>query len=307
MNPLRLIGKYWKAILSFLLLPVLGSWFADEARDGLYFALGWRTPVVGRPDVTIPAAGAGLLAAAALAVHAGRELFRPRNAHVGLKGESTPHPHVVLFLSHLTIPDGQHRGGVPPGLDLTGALDADLATLRERKTADDPRQRLRWQWEMPLSGLFPHRTVLRSVTLVCSEQSLPQAPWFAALVADRYRAAFPRLGPGQVRLLLRTADGIDLLSCPSAVGAAALPARAAWNFEAFDELHTGLVAMLAAFAREGKPETGVIFDVTGGQKPNSIVAALVTWNRRAKFQYVRTDMPSEVRVYDLVADPVGGE
>jgi len=49
----------------------------------------------------------------------------------------------------------------------------------------------------------------------------------------------------------------------------------------------------------------VILDVTGGQKPNSVVVALLTVNRRAKFQYVQTAGRHAVIADDLVTDVVG--
>src|SRR5439155_265476 len=117
-----------------------------------------------------------------------------------------------------------------------------------------------------------------------------------------YVAQFPHLKSDQVRLLIhKERKEIDLIACPDE--GAKVPHEAAWDFETFDNLFDGLEKMLDRFKQEGKDESEVMFDVTGGQKPNSIVAALVTVNRHAKFQYVRTNDPSKVKAYDLIADP----
>jgi hypothetical protein len=54
-----------------------------------------------------------------------------------------------------------------------------------------------------LSGLAKHQTVLRSVTLICSPQSLLQAHWFAAIVTDIYRGEFPILNQTSVQIILK--------------------------------------------------------------------------------------------------------
>lgn len=43
----------------------------------------------------------------------------------------------------------------------------------------------------------------------------------------------------------------------------------------------------------------------GRQGDLPVVGALLTVNRRAKFQYVQTNTPCEVISYDLMTDPVG--
>ena len=52
--------------------------------------------------------------------------------------------------------------------------------------------------------------------------------------------------------------------------------------------------------RKGIPESEIMVDFTGGQKPSSVVAAAVTFNRRVKAQYVQTNRPWNVVSYDLI-------
>ena len=53
--------KYGRAVVSLMFIPIFGSWLADELRDGLYYAWGWREPPPGWAWWTVPAADAGLL------------------------------------------------------------------------------------------------------------------------------------------------------------------------------------------------------------------------------------------------------
>ncbi|OWK41132.1 hypothetical protein [Fimbriiglobus ruber] len=305
----RSLLRYWKPFLTVLVLPVAGNVFAGELRDLVYTGFGWKDPAH-YLWWTTGIAGALVLAMSAVAVLVGRDLFRPHNIALGPRRNPHPHPHVVLFLSNLNTAHGRFDAGVPDGLSLSGDLDADLRELVRRKNPKDLRHgeaAVRWPWEMSLRGLFQHRGALRSVTLVCSRESLVQAHWFARLLTDRYAAAFPHLlNPDHVRLLVRAGRSVALSACPTTgEGCAGDPAVMAWDFEDYDELYGGLVAMMDQFAREGTRDTDVMVDVTGGQKPNSVVGALLTVNRRAKFQYVQTNTPNEVIAYDLMTDPVG--
>lgn len=299
------LARYWKAFLTLLFLPVFGSWFADEARDLIYYEWGWKEPL-GWPRATTGTAFGLLVAAALLAVWATRELFRPRNVVLASRRNPAPHPHLVLFLSNLHARAGTWNGGVPTGLELTGNLEHDLAEMVRRKSKDrlNPGEsEVRWLWEMPLRGLHQHAAVLRGVTLVCSKESLSQAHWFAQLLTGTYEAAFPKLRLAAVRLLVREGKTVRLDTCPAdGKGCGDNPAERAWDFEEFDELFRALEKMAELFESEGVRERDIMIDVTGGQKPNSIVGAMLTVNRRIKFQYVQTNTPYEVIAYDLMTD-----
>ena len=287
---MRLQSLYWKAGLSLLFVPVLGSWFASEFRELIYGWCGWKTPD-GYPLATTVPLGILLLVAVVLAAFTTRDLFRPRNIALGRRRSPEPHAHLILFLSKLPTNSWKFVDGVPEWLTLTGRLDDDFKELLRLKCAEKPPPP--WQWEMPLRGLYHHRAVLQSVTLVCSKESLEQAPWFVRLLTDRFQREFPRLTPDGIRLLAHGGRRVPLPAPP-----AAAPGTH-WDFENYEELYLGLTQLMDAQVRERVPEAEVMIDVTGGQKPNSIVGALLTVNRGTKFQYVQTNTPYEVVVYDL--------
>jgi len=278
----------WKAFVTLLFLPVIGNVFAGELRDLVYTGFGWKEPA-GYLMWTTLVSGGLLLASVFVAVAFGRELFRPRDVAIGARKTAAPHPHVVVFLSALD-PRGTFVEGVPDGLALTTDLSADLEEMVRRKPA------IRWPREMPLRGLYHHREALTSVTLICSKESLPQAGWFVALLG-RYAAAFPRLTSDACRLLLHSGVRVPVSAAP--------PADASWDFEDYQQLFDGLNRMMGRFARAGVREPDVMLDVTGGQKTNTVVGAILTVNRRSKFQYVQTNPPHAVIAYDLVADTAG--
>jgi hypothetical protein len=300
-----ILGRYWKAALSALLLPVVGNVFAGELRDLMYTWFGWKEPAW-YLWLTAALTGVSFFTLAALTVFFGRDLFAPRNVALGPNINPAPHPHVVLFLSALPLKSGKFADGVPELLPLTGDLDRDFLQMTQLKDREPKDGGVRWLWEMPLRALHHHRNQLRSVTLVCSRESLPQAPWFAALLDVRYAAAFPHLGREAVRLLVHSGADVALEPCPpSTTDAPPATDHRGWDFEEYNELYDGLIGMMNVFQREGMREREVILDVTGGQKPNSVVGALLTVNRRAKFQYVQTGKANAIIAYDHVTDPAG--
>ena len=72
-----------------------------------------------------------------------------------------------------------------------------------------------------------------------------------------------------------------------------------WDFEAFDDLSRALLHRLRMFKRMEVNEKEIMIDFTGGQKVTSVVAAMVTINRRVKTQYVQTNRPWNVAGYDI--------
>lgn len=287
----------WKLFISLLLLPVVGNIFSTELRELLYAWFGWKkaeSPFLGQTTLVSGILFAGLVA---MAVRFGRELLRPKNIALGPKAVPDPLPHLVLFLSNIRPDPKRFRDDMTPAwLDLPDTLAAAFDTLVQHKPNNT------WAWEMPLRAAYHHRTALRSVTLVCSQESRPQAQLFAVLLTKKYQADFPHLKADAIRLLAREGTGVKLLPC---AGGVATTSTADWGFEEYDELYDGLTQMMDVLVKEGVREREVVVDVTGGQKPNSIVGALLTVNRRTQFQYVQTGNTNEVIAYDLVTDATG--
>lgn len=60
--------------------------------------------------------------------------------------------------------------------------------------------------------------------------------------------------------------------------------------------------LMQEFSRRGINDKDIVIDITGGQKPNSVVGAVVTFNRRIKAQYVQTEGDNAIIQYDVVHD-----
>ena len=61
--------------------------------------------------------------------------------------------------------------------------------------------------------------------------------------------------------------------------------------------------LLREFRSKEYAEKDIMIDITGGQKPTSIVGAAMTFNLKIKAQYVQTNKPWGVRSYDVVLSP----
>lgn len=220
-----------------------------------------------------------------------RRAFLPPRTRL-LANEPAEHrKHLVLFLSNL--PDHlAQSAGIPDGLMLSNDLEQDLLMIEEHKRRKPLDPIARWSWEMPLRAIREHLGVLESVTLICSRESLPQAPLFLS-ICGRYRQLeqinFDLLAQDRSRPVLRS--GRDLPALDSCEG---------WDFESFDQLSRALWTLLKKFRKRKYPDDEIMIDFTGGQKVTSIVAATMTFNRQIKAQYVQTNDPWRVLSYDVV-------
>lgn len=208
-----------------------------------------------------------------------------------------PKQHLVLFLSLLTDP-GSKTTGIPPWVSLTGNLERDLLDLEAKKRGDPPK---RWSWEMPLRAIWHHlpetapEKILKSVTVVCSDKSLGQAPFFFENVITKY----PELHHLDFFLLVSDKGcwrlvQVDLDSFPS------LQSYKAPNFENCPALHSCFHFLFKEFRRLQFQEHEVVVDFTGGQKVTSGVAMLMTFNRQIKAQYIQTEEPWSIQWFDIV-------
>jgi hypothetical protein len=135
------------------------------------------------------------------------------------------------------------------------------------------------------------------VILVCSQDSLKEAPFFAD-VLQRYRV------PKEAAHVLVRHDGKDtILPCDQAKGN---PGLHGYDFERFDELSVALINLFRILAKQQKArDHQIMVDFTGGQKVTSVVAAAVTFNREIQTQYVQTGGNHEVLGYDVILDLPG--
>ncbi len=224
----------------------------------------------------------------------GTVLFRPRTRH--LKDEpARPSKHLVLFLSYLPgeLRDLEKTGGVPAQLPLMFQdVAADLAIMEANK-----KRKVYWSWEMPLRAIWEHAKsrTLEDVTLICSTKSLAQLPLFIE-ICQKY-PQFVDLRYYVLVCMNNNGQLIDLKNFDPSIRD-----YQGWDFERFDHLSEALWDLLDEFDRRGFRESDIMIDFTGGKKVTSVVAALITYNRQVKAQYVDTET-CQVLSYDIVIPP----
>ncbi len=150
---------------------------------------------------------------------------------------------------------------------------------------------------MPLRAIYHHLGILESVTIICSKESLGQVHLFLN-ICKKYTQL------EKITFLLLTLkkgrpEVVDtqLLSPENIFQARDVAKFEGLDFENFDQLTDALLCLIRKFKHA---ENDIMIDITGGQKPTSIVGASVTFNQKIKAQYVQTGGENEVRSYDVV-------
>lgn len=215
---------------------------------------------------------------------------------------SEPCRHIVWLLSTVTINNEPwlSNHGLPeclPACDDRGrTLAEDWELLKDKK--------VRWNWEMLGHGIQPHASATDPtvVTLLCSRESLPQAGWAAAMLR-RYRefvnvtvrvwTVVKQDGKKQYEMV---ESDDSLLGDPQACDGV--------PFNDFDKLSIAVSHLLKYIhEQDGAPAKTITMDITGGQKPASLVAGAVTFRGESKTQYVDTGGTKPVFEYDVMIDP----
>lgn len=283
MNRFRLAWSEKIPWIAGALTVLSGSWAADGIKDGIE---AWiKGEAFNILYITRGIYICIFVVAAIWLYHMRQRLFQPRTRFV--RNESPEkREHLVLFLSHLDTRRGKFHDGVPEGITLTDDLDIDLDTLVAWKQQGKPY----WSWEMPLRGIKHHLGRVRTITIICSPESIQQVHWFGEILA-RYQV-FRGL---EVRVFVEEEARPVLVVCPPAP----LPQKG-WDFEQFDDLSRAVVELLQEFRKQRITDNQIMIDFTGGQKVTSVVAASVTFNRAIKAQYVQTNPPHAVISYDVL-------
>lgn len=266
------------------LVALTASWAADGTKE--IFETWVTGEVIEVWMVITRVAYVLLFIAAVIWLYRVRNMFfRPRTR--GLRSESPEkREHLILFLSNLDTRRGPFHNGVPEGITLTGDLEKDLAALVDHKE----RTRQYWPWEMLLRAIRHHMERLRTITIICSPESLQQVHWFGQVLMS-----YDCLRGVSVHVFLQGNDRPVLAECPNEP-----MTEGGWDFEQFDALSRGIVYLLEEFKKQHVADDQIMIDLTGGQKPTSVVAASVTFNRMIKVQYVQTNAPHAVISYDIV-------
>lgn len=213
-----------------------------------------------------------------------KRIFQPPTRF--LRNESPEkREHLVLFLSNLDTNRLALSDRVPRDISLTGDLEEDLAALMSWKQ----QVRQYWPWEMPLRSIKHHLGRLKTITIICSPESIRQVHWFAQVLAY-----YDVLKDVAIRVFIQDGNRPALIICPTT-----LLSQGGWEFEQFDQLSRAVWHLLREFKRQRVADNQIMIDFTGGQKVTSVVAASVTFNRTIKAQYVQTNWPHDVISYDI--------
>ena len=217
------------------------------------------------------------------------KFFAPRTRFFS---DKTPEQrkHLVIFLSSLSK-NLETTEGIPEGLTITGDMVKDIDALVKLKTHQS-----NWSWEMPLRAIMHHTEPtrigpLRTVTIICSKESIHQASFFYKICRQYDRlegVVFQILCKKNQKLQLEPLRGIDTTSAQG------------FDFESFDELSEGMGFLLRKFRRRGIRGSEIMIDITGGQKPTSVIGAAMTFNQEINAQYIQTNHPWNVKSYDVI-------
>lgn len=215
------------------------------------------------------------------------KLFPPRTRYFRNR-DAEKRRHLILFLSYIRR-ELEQSGGIPEGLELSGDIEADIRQIELFK-----KGKPNWPWEMPIRAIRHHLDApLETVTLVCSKESVCQASLFLS-ICDRYEC-FKKLSFNML-----AAEDDDKVSFRPLITPADACVCKGFDFESFDELTRAVWYLLRQFKDRGYRDRDIMIDITGGQKPTSIVGAAVTFNRKIKAQYIQTNDPWEVLSYDVI-------
>lgn len=222
-----------------------------------------------------------------------RGTFFPPRTRLLKNEDAEKRKHLFLFLSFIT-PETEKTNGIPDNLTLLfSSLGEDLNIIKKRKEIDI----FWWKWEMPFRAIYHHLGILESVTIICSKESLGQVHLFLN-ICKKY-TELERVNFLLLTLKKKYPEVVDmqLLSPGNIFHSQDVSRFEGLDFENFDQLTDALLYLIRKFKHAEKE---IMIDITGGQKPTSIVGASVTFNQKIKAQYVQTGSENKVRSYDVV-------
>ncbi len=231
-----------------------------------------------------------------------RDFFLPRTRRLS-KEETEKRKHLALFLSNLP-PDQVKNAGVPKELKLTQDINKDIEECERLKQKDPP---IKWQWEMPLRAIRHHLETLKTVTVICSKESILQVNLFLE-ICKKYTSLEKRIfyvlaqKSGRTELICVSSppDTNPLKDYDSESFKKRVDSLQGYDFEDFDKIVDAMDSLRREFDNKEYSEKDIMIDITGGQKPTSIVGAAMTFNLKIKAQYVQTNNPWHVISYDVI-------
>ncbi len=153
-----------------------------------------------------------------------------------------------------------------------------------------------WPWEVLFRMVHYHRDALQRVVLVCSRQTIADAPLFGQLFSrfvgqgswperPQLEVLIPRRGSFATvgtDYAFRADDGFDF-------------------HDDFAQISLGIQHVISGLEHDGYRKSDIAIDFTGGTKVTSIVAAGLTFNNSIQAQHVRyREGDLQVVGYDMV-------
>ena len=267
-NPLqkRIQSEAIKSLISNFLGNEHFSWIALGIAVSLALLSGWVT--AGISNLLLPHGdkvqglwqlALSIVIFAAIGFYLNRKIEKSEKIRVNV--DDPPAAKIlVLFLSHI-----KRKEQVAELVDRVAGGEvltmADVAGI---------------SWEMPLLAIGHHKTRLEEVVVICSQGADGSHEQF-----ESFRNVVASIFP-QSRFTARELTAPDL------------------DFEDILAVHD----LLDRWYEERKEKADLqprdlVVDLTGGQKPASIAAALVTLSDGRRFQYISTNN-KKVKTYDLV-------
>jgi hypothetical protein len=176
------------------------------------------------------------------------------------------------------------HGGVPAEFAIdASSLEKAIDELTNLEAPPAGSQGLRWNWTPLLRALKPHL------------QRQPPELSFIILIASRQSTAQLNDAKAVLRHFLdrHGLSGTTLLHVVNQ------------DFEKVEDVSSVMLHAVVRLLREqGIAPSQIAIDLTGGQKLTSVAAAISTLNHQSVLQYVQTNPPYEVDLYDLRFDHV---
>jgi len=131
-------------------------------------------------------------------------------------------------------------------------------------------------WEMPLRAINYHADKLKKIVFLTSEKSSKQLELFKKLAREVFR---------ENKTICQALNSVIEVNVNS--------------FEDAIELSEKINEAFNILERNNIENKDSIIDITGGQKPPSVIAALATIFDNREFQYVSTNNPKNIISYDI--------
>lgn len=221
--------------------------------------------------------------------------FRPRTRYLANDKKPGKRKHLVLFLSN-TKDELLGSRGIPQEFKLSSDIHTDVQMFNRLKK-ENPSM-YKWSWEMPLRAIEYHCEVLESITFICSNKSIKQLHLFFNICRN-----YEQLKNITYYTQINDSNTLSPLSDNIAYNN-----LQGFDFENFDQLSRALTIVRSEFKKKHYQDQEIMIDITGGQKPTSVIGASITFNLKIKAQYVQTNDPWHVVSYDvlLASSETGG-